>query len=156
MTSRIQDEIRQSRPFKNVASEAHVSLLRTADLVAREIADILKPFGVSATQYNVLRILRGAGPAGLACGEIGERMITQDPDITRLLDRMEKAGWIDRTRDSRDRRVVMTRLTKQGKKLTDELDEPLARVERQRLKQVGEKRLRELVELLDVLRESRA
>lgn len=154
MVSKIQDEIKQSKPFKSIASEAHVALLRTADVVARGITDVLKPFGVSPTQYNVLRILRGAGPTGLACGEIGERMITQDPDITRLLDRMEKAGWIERTRDSRDRRVVMTRLTKQGKKLIDDLEEPLARMERQVLKRVGEKRLRDLVDLLDVMRES--
>ena len=156
MTSKIQDEIKQSKPFKTVAAEALVSLLRTADLVAREVAEVLKPYGVSPTQYNVLRILRGAGPSGLACGEIGGRMITQDPDITRLLDRMEKAGWIERTRDSRDRRVVTTRLTKQGKKIIDELEEPLNRVERQRLKKVGEKRLRELVQLLDIVRESTA
>ena len=156
MTSKIQDEIKQSKPFKTVASEAHVALLRTADLVAREIAEVLKPYGVSPTQYNVLRILRGAGPSGLACGEIGGRMITQDPDITRLLDRMEKVGWIERTRDSGDRRVVVTRLTKQGKKVIDELEEPLARFERKRLKKVGEKRLRELVELLDVMRDSKA
>ena len=156
MTSKIQDEIKQSKPFKTVAAEAHVSLLRTADLVAREVAEALKPYGVSPTQYNVLRILRGAGPSGLACGEIGGRMITQDPDITRLLDRMEKVGWIERARDSRDRRVVTTRLTKQGKKIIDELEEPLNRVERQRLKRVGEKRLRELVELLDAVRESTA
>jgi MarR family transcriptional regulator, organic hydroperoxide resistance regulator len=156
MTSKIQDEIKQSKPFKTVASEAHVALLRTADLVAREIAEVLKPYGVSPTQYNVLRILRGAGPSGLACGEIGGRMITQDPDITRLLDRMEKAGWIERTRDSGDRRVVVTRLTKQGKKVIDELEEPLARFERKRLKKVGEKRLCELVELLDVMRDSKA
>lgn len=153
MAPRIQNEIKQSKPFKSIASEAHVALLRTADVVGREITEVLKPFGVSPTQYNVLRILRGAGPTGLACGEIGERMITQDPDITRLLDRMEKAGWIERTRDSRDRRVVMTRLTKQGKKLTEDLEEPLARMERQVLKRVGEKRLRELVDLLDVMRE---
>jgi DNA-binding MarR family transcriptional regulator len=101
----------------------------------------------------VLRILRGAGPSGLACGEIGGRMITQDPDITRLLDRMEKAGWIERTRDSRDRRVVMTRLTRQGKKLTDDLEEPLSAFERRRLKRVGEKRLRDLVHLLEVVRD---
>jgi MarR family transcriptional regulator, organic hydroperoxide resistance regulator len=153
MVSKIQDEIRQSKPFVNVAAEAHVSLLRTADVVGREIAEVLKPYGVSPTQYNVLRILRGAGPSGLACGEIGGRMITQDPDITRLLDRMEKAGWIERTRDSRDRRVVMTRLTRQGKKLTDDLEEPLSAFERRRLKRVGEKRLRDLVHLLEVVRD---
>lgn len=154
MASKIQDEIKQRKPFKTIASEAHVALLRTADLIGREIAEVLKPYGVSPTQYNVLRILRGAGPGGLACGEIGGRMITQDPDITRLLDRMQKAGWIERTRDSRDRRVVTTRLTKQGKRVMEELEEPLARFERQRLKRVGEKRLHELVELLDVMRSS--
>jgi MarR family transcriptional regulator, organic hydroperoxide resistance regulator len=154
MSTRIQDEIQQTKPFSSVASEAHVALLRTADLVARSLAEALKPFGISGTQYNVLRILRGAGPHGLPCGAIGERMITQDPDITRLLDRMEKAGWIERTRDSRDRRVVITRLTKQGKKLTDEVEAPLAEIERQRMKRVGEKHLRELVRLLDDFRES--
>jgi DNA-binding MarR family transcriptional regulator len=120
----------------------------------RQVSEVLKPYGVSPTQYNVLRILRGAGPAGLACGEIGERLITQDPDITRLLDRMQKAGWIERERDSGDRRIVKARLTRQGKKVIDELDEPLNALERQRVRSVGEQRLRELVQLLDRLRES--
>src|ERR1700682_5880573 len=95
---------------------AFLELLRTTDMLSRGLISVLKTEELSATQYNVLRILRGA-PQGLPCGEIASRMITRDPDVTRLLDRMEKRGLISRSRESRDRRLVLARITPEGLKL---------------------------------------
>src|SRR5438876_7447496 len=95
---------------------AFLDLLRTTDLLSRGLIQVLKTEDLSATQYNVLRILRGA-PAGLACGEIAIRMITRDPDVTRMLDRLEKRGLISRRREERDRRTVMAQLTPEGLKV---------------------------------------
>src|ERR1700694_5664766 len=103
---------------------AFLDLLRTADMLSRGLVQILKTEDISATQYNVLRILRGA-LEGLPCGEIASRMITRDPDVTRLLDRLEKRGLISRCRETRDRRSVMARITPQGLKLLARLDEPV-------------------------------
>jgi len=102
---------------------AFLDLLRTADMLSRGAVEVLKAEDLSPSQYNVLRILRGA-PEGLPCGEIASRLITRDPDVTRLLDRMEKRGLISRARESRDRRMVLARLTSAGLKLVDSLDEP--------------------------------
>src|ERR1700674_5967306 len=104
--------------------EAHVfvSLLRTADALARGAEALLKPYSLSATQYNILRILRGAGEKGLACREVGCRLISRDPDITRLLDRMESRGWIARARAGKDRRVVKTGVTPDGQRSPRPLD----------------------------------
>src|SRR6266849_6704672 len=103
----------------------------------------------SATQYNVLRILRGA-PEGLPCGEIASRMITRDPDVTRLLDRLEKRGLISRCRETKDRRTVMARITQEGLKLLTRLDEPVQADHRKQLGHLGRERLRTLTELLRV------
>ena len=130
---------------------AFVDLLRTTDLLSRRLAPVLKAEDLSSTQYNVLRILRGAG-GDLACGEIGERMITRDPDITRLLDRLEKRNLIARHRDTRDRRTVMTRITSEGLKLLAQLDEPVQAAHRQQLGHLGRQRLQALSELLSVAR----
>src|SRR6266550_7725284 len=102
---------------------AFLDLLRTTDMLSRGLVQVLKAEDLSATQYNVLRILRGA-PDGLPCGEIANRMITRDPDITRLLDRLEKRGFISRSRESKDRRTVTARLTSEGYALLARLDEP--------------------------------
>src|SRR5437868_13403260 len=103
---------------------AFLDLLRTTDMLSRPLAQVLKTEDLSSTQYNVLRILRGT-PEGLTCGEISSRMITREPDITRLLDRLEKRGLISRRRDAKDRRVVMARITPEGMKLLARLDEPV-------------------------------
>src|SRR5438552_19215185 len=103
---------------------AFLDLLRTTDLLSRGPAQVLKTEDLSATQYNVLRILRGS-PEGLACGEIASRMITRDPDVTRLLDRLEKRGLISRCRETKDRRMVLTRISPKGRKLLARLDEPV-------------------------------
>src|SRR5256886_6213573 len=111
---------------------AFLDLLRTCDLLSRGPAQVLKTEDLSATQYNVLRILRGA-PEGLPCGEIGSRMITRDPDITRLLDRLEKRHLVSRSRDSMDRRTVLTRITAEGLKLLSQLDGPIQETHRRQL-----------------------
>jgi len=130
---------------------AFLDLVRTADVLTRGAIGVLKAEDLSNTQYNVLRILRGS-PQGLPCGEIAGRMITRDPDITRLLDRMEKRGLISRARDSRDRRMVLARITPQGLKLVDGLDEPVQTMHRKLLGHMGKGRLRALAELLAAAR----
>ena len=124
-----------------------LDLVQTTDILSRRPALTLKKEDLSPTQYNVLRILRGS-PDGLSCGEIGARMITRDPDITRLLDRMEKRGLISRCRETTDRRTVMARITPAGLELVGRLDEPIQAVHREQLGHLGEGRLRKLSELL--------
>jgi DNA-binding MarR family transcriptional regulator len=126
---------------------AFLDLLRATDLLSRGLIGVLKQEDLSMTQYNVLRILRGA-PEGLPCGEVSSRMITRDPDITRLLDRLEKRGMISRTRESKDRRMVMARITPQGLKLLGRLDEPVQETHRKQLGHLGRERLRALAALL--------
>jgi DNA-binding MarR family transcriptional regulator len=130
---------------------AFLDLLRTTDMLSRGLVTILKPEDLSPTQYNVLRILRGA-PEGLPCGEIAKRMITRDPDITRLLDRLEKRGLISRSREARDRRTVMARVTGAGLKLLARLDEPIQEAHRKQLGHLGRERLRLLTDLLQEAR----
>ena len=131
---------------------AFLDLLRTCDLLSRGTAQVLKTEDLSPTQYNVLRILRGA-PEGLPCGEIANRMITRDPDITRLLDRLEKRGLISRCRETKDRRMVMARITSEGLKLLARLDDPVREVHRKQLGHLGRERLHSLAELLAAARE---
>ena len=126
---------------------AFLDLMRTTDILSRGLVKVLKSEGLSPTQYNVLRILRGA-PEGLPCGEIADRMITRDPDITRLLDRLEKRALISRCRETKDRRMVMARITPEGLKLLDRLDEPVETAHRKQLGHLGQERLRALKELL--------
>jgi DNA-binding MarR family transcriptional regulator len=128
-----------------------LELLRTTDLLTRRLVTLLKPEELSANQYNVLRILRGS-PDGLACGEIASRMITRDPDITRLLDRLEKRKLISRCRETKDRRMVMARITPAGLGLLARLDEPIAEAHRRQLGHLGRERLRALTELLHAAR----
>src|SRR6266446_7358421 len=130
---------------------AFLDLLRTCDLLSRGPAQFLKSEDLSPTQYNVLRILRGA-PAGLPCGEIGSRMITRDPDITRLLDRLEKRELISRCRETKDRRMVMARITQEGLQLLARLDAPVQESHRKQLGHLGRERLRALTELLHACR----
>ena len=110
---------------------------------------MLKQNGLSQTQYNALRILRGAGADGLPCGEIAERMIRHDPDITRLLDRLEAKGWVKRSRNGKDRRVVTARITPEGLALIQPLDEPVARLLGEMLGHLNEGQLRQLIDLLE-------
>jgi DNA-binding MarR family transcriptional regulator len=121
----------------------YLELLRTTDMLSRGIAQLLKEHELSATQYNVLRILRGA-PDGLLCGEIANRMITRDPDVTRLLGRLEKRNLVERHRDPQDRRAVMAKITRNGIQLLTGLDEPILQMHRSQLGHLGVERLRDL------------
>jgi len=130
---------------------AFLELMRTTDMLSRGLVRLLKNDTLSPTQYNVLRILRGA-PGGLFCGEIASRMITRDPDVTRLLDRLEKRDLISRCREAKDRRTVMARITPEGLKLLARLDEPVQAAHREQLGHLGRERLQALTELLRVAR----
>jgi len=153
MKTRLRDEIKQLRPFDSLEQEALLNVLRTADALIQQLGAVLKPFKLSHSQYNVLRILRGASSDGLACQEISERMISRDPDITRLLDRLEARDLVTRTRDQKDRRVVMVRITPEGLRLLDTLHKPIAEVDRSALQHLGEQQLRTLIQLLELARE---
>src|SRR5882724_4067254 len=130
---------------------AFLDLVRTCDLLSRAPARLLKMEDLSGTQYNVLRILRGS-PEGLPCGEVGSRMITRDPDVTRLLDRLEKRRLITRCRETKDRRMVMARITPEGLKLLTRLDEPVEELHCKQLGHMGKNRLLALADLLAVAR----
>ena len=130
---------------------AALDLFRTSDLLSRAGAQLLKSEDLSPTQYNVLRILRGA-PDGLPCGEIASRMITRDPDITRLLDRLSHRRLIGRRRESKDRRVVLTRITPEGLDVLARLDGPMQQTHRKQLGHLGPDRLKQLAELLETVR----
>ena len=148
----LQAELKQKTPFTSREQEAYLSLLRTADALQSQVEARLKEFGLTGTQYNALRILRGAGPEGLPCREIGERMITHDPDITRLLNRLEDRGYVSRTRAKDDRRVVYGRITAGGLKLLREMDGPVEKYGREILRHVGQEKLKQLIELLELVR----
>jgi DNA-binding MarR family transcriptional regulator len=116
--------LKQKRPFASLEQEVYLSVLRTASELSYAIDQFFRPFGITSSQYNVLRILRGAGTDGLCRNEISERMVTATPDMSRLLDRMEKAGWVTRERAENDRRQVSTHITKSGMELLARLEEP--------------------------------
>jgi MarR family transcriptional regulator, organic hydroperoxide resistance regulator len=129
--------------------------LRTTDALETQVEIWLKQFGLTGTQYNALRILRGADQEGLPCREIGERMITRDPDITRLLNRLEDRGFVQRTRAKHDRRVIYGKITAAGLKLLREMDGPLEMHGREMLRHVGQEKLKQLIELLELVRRGR-
>ena len=141
---------KHSRPSPpRLEAQAFVSVLRAADALSREAEALLKPSGLSGTQYNVLRILRGAGPEGLACRDVGCRLISRDPDITRLLDRMEARELIRRAREEKDRRVVKTRITEEGLRILAAMDRPVEDLHRRQLRRIPSKDLRQLLQLLE-------
>lgn len=156
MSGKLASEIRQTKPFASREEEAFLSLGRTWEHLQSRVADLLKDYQLTPTQYNMLRILRGAGKDGLTCSQACERMITPDSDVTRLLDRMESRNLIQRERSKEDRRVVLTRITKQGLAMVDEIDEPLRQRLTQNLGHLGQRRLADLIEMLEVLREGPA
>jgi len=151
--SRLARELRQQRPFRSAAHEALIGLLRTADLVRRNLTAVMRPHGVTVQQYNVLRILRGAGKAGLPTLEIAERMIERTPGITRLLDRLEARGWVTRERCPGDRRQVLCYLTREGGRLLSRLDEPVAAADEEALAVLAPEEKAELIRLLDAIRD---
>ena len=148
MQSTLQGEIQQSQPFSNLREELWLNLSRTAAELSHIIEQKLRPYGLSPTQYNVLRILRGAGPGGLCQYQIKARLVAQVPDVPRILDRMEKAGWVDRVRAEADRRMVMATISPRGLQLAAELDAPMPAVMSQLFQSLDESDLHRLNELL--------
>ncbi len=153
MSPSLQQDIRQSKPFNSLQTEAYLSVVRTSSVLLDGVEALLKPFGISATQYNVLRILRGAGEGGLCRNELRDRMLTRMPDMTRLLDRMEEAGFVTRSREQEDRRMVLTRITPRGSELLNELDSPMTDLHQSQLSRLSDEQLRALVDLLREVRE---
>jgi DNA-binding MarR family transcriptional regulator len=135
-----------------IEEEALLNVVRTAEVLQGAIADFLKEFDLSPVQYNVLRILRGAGAAGATCSQIGERLLTRDPDITRLLDRMEARELIVRERSKEDRRVVIARISERGAALVGSIDQPLRKLNKSRLREFAEDELAGLIAGLERLR----
>ena len=153
MSPKLKDEIKQGKPFESLEAEVFLNLMRTTDALSRGGEEILKLVGLSPNQYNVLRILRGAGDQGLCCREVAERMITRDPDITRLVDRLERRGLVTRSRDSKDRRIITVRISEAGLKILKDLDRPMDDASRNRLSHMDKEDLRRLSELLEAARE---
>ena len=153
MMAKLREEIKQTKPFGSLEDEAFLNVLRTAEAFLRRETEFLKAYEVTLPQYNVLRILRGAEPEGLICREISERMIARDPDVTKLLDRLEARGLVRRERQEKDRRVIVTRATPEGLKLVNELDQPSLKLTEDLLKHLGERKLKTLIRLLEEARE---
>lgn len=152
MTGRLQDEIQQTRPFPNIESEAYLNLVRLVQQLSDRVNATLKGAKLSMPQYNVLRILRGAGAEGLPCGGIAGRMVHRVPDVTRLLDRLEARGLVARRRETGDRRVVRVFITASGLRLIAPLDTPLAALHVEMLGGLGERKLKQLIMLLEEAR----
>jgi DNA-binding MarR family transcriptional regulator len=153
VTSRgLQQELKQHKPFGSLQEEAFLNIARTAAVLEHALAQALKPYDITPTQYNVLRILRGAGPGGLCRSEVGERLVRPVPDVTRLLDRMEEAHLLVRTRGDQDRRYVTTRIAPAGLKLLDRLDPEIGRIHSNHLGHVPRAHLQQLIELLTAVR----
>jgi DNA-binding MarR family transcriptional regulator len=154
MASRLQAEIKQSKPFPHRSSEALLSVLRTAALVEHRINELLRPYGITELQYNVLRILRGAGPEGLCGREISERLVSQVPDVSRLLDRMEGMQLLRRERDADDRRHVTARITPRGLRLLEESTPELEAFERERFRPLDAQLLQRVIDGLADIRDA--
>jgi DNA-binding MarR family transcriptional regulator len=152
MTRRLQDELKQSRPFQSLEQEAYLEIQRTAQVAQRWVAEALKPSGLSPAQFNVLRILRGARPGALSSRMIGERMVNHDPDLTRLLDRLEAQGLVEKTRDIEDRRVVNVRVTKSGMTRVEAASKAVNRRVTEALGPLGPRKLGVLADLLEQVR----
>lgn len=144
------DAARTISDGRNARLEAYVfvALLKAADSLSQEAEQLIKAAGLTSAQYNVLRILRGAEPDGLLCRGISDRMISRDPDITRLLDRMEKNKLITRERQKEDRRVIKTRITAEGLKLLKKLDRPVNELHKNQFRHMPPAQLKRLAELL--------
>lgn len=152
VSGKLAAELRQTKPFASLEEEALLNLERTREFLRQRLTEFFKQFQLTGTQYNILRILRGAGREGVTCSQAAERMVTADPDITRLLDRLEARGLIERERALADRRVVLSRITKEGLALLRAIDKPLAALRKQDLGALGRGRLEQLIEILESIR----
>jgi DNA-binding MarR family transcriptional regulator len=154
MDTTLGEEIGRTKPFASLHQEAYLGILRTAAGLEHGLSEMLKPHGITHTQYNVLRILRGAGDRGLCRNDVRDRMVAKVPDATRLLDRMEAMGLIERQRDSEDRRYVTARITPEGRALLEELDDPVLELHDRQLGALEADELRTLIGLLQSIRRS--
>lgn len=152
MAPKLQQELSQSKPFSSTAEEALLALVRTADRISLAEERFFREHDITPTQYNVLRILRGAGEEGRTCKELRQRLISHVPDVTRLLDRMEREGWIERARNRPDRRIVTTTLTPSGRALVDKLDKPVEQFIQNVMGGVDESHLGGLISVLEEMR----
>lgn len=153
MSGRIQAELKQTKPVSGLEEEAYLNVQRTSNTLNQGIAELLRSHDLTQAQYNVLRILRGAGEGGLNASEIAGRMISRDPDVTRLVDRLEKRGLVERWRCSEDRRVVWTRISQAGLDLINPIDAPLNELHRRLLSHMSQEKLQTLIELLEEARD---
>ena len=151
MAGKIHQEIVLSRKLP-IEVEAFLNVQLTASALMSGVATIIKPFGLSTTQYNVLRILRGAGETGMPCGEVSDRLITRDSDITRLFDRLEKRGYLTRERSDSDRRVVRAKIAQPAIDLLDEIDTPMLDLHAKQFQVLSQEDIAKLIDLLEALR----
>ncbi|HEY1603372.1 MAG TPA: MarR family transcriptional regulator [Pirellulales bacterium] len=151
---RLQQEIKKRGPFQSLEQEVFLNLVRTVDQLSGDSAQLLRRQGLTGSQYNVLRILRGAAEP-LPCSEIAERMIARDPDMTRLLDTLERQGWISRTRSQADRRMVLSEITPAGLALLAPLDSAVVAMHAAQFKHVTRSKLQQLNALLEEVRPPR-
>jgi DNA-binding MarR family transcriptional regulator len=147
-------ELQQTKPFPSLEEEVHVQILYTAQVFAWVVTEALKPAGLSQSQFNVLRILRGAKPDAIPAGKIAERMVNRDPDLTRLLDRLEAAELVEKSRDTEDRRVVNVRITNAGLERVEAASKAVGRAIGIALGSMGARDLNQLAELLELARAS--
>ncbi len=152
MPPNLQVELRQRKPFASLEHEAVLAIARTAAVLEHSTADALKPHGLTPTQYNALRILRGAGEQGLCRNEVRDRLVARVPDATRLLDRLEEMALVRRAREGDDRRFVRSRITPAGLELLGRLDREVTELHHRQLGHLGAERLRSLIALLEVAR----
>ena len=153
MSPSLQQDLKQKKPFRSLQQEAYLSVVRTSTALTDAMEELVKSHGISATQYNVLRILRGSDAEGLCRNALRDRMLTRMPDMTRLLDRMEEAGLVVRVREGDDRRMVMTRITQKGRQLLDDLDAPVMALHRKQMAGLTDAQLRSLSDLLTLVRD---
>ena len=152
MKRRLQSELQMSKPFETLEQEVHVEIQRTAQVAMRWVMEALKPSGLTPPQYNVLRILRGARPEALKCSTISERMITNDPDLTRLLDRLESVGLVEKSRDTADRRAMNVRITARGLQVLESAATAVREKIDVAMAPLGKKKLETLANLLEQVR----
>jgi len=146
----LRQSIKQRKPFESLEQEVFLEVLRTGNALMQDLVDLLRRHALTQPQYNVLRILRGAGPAGLPTGEVGERMVvSREPDVTRLLIRMEERGLVERERRSDNRRFVTARITREGLRLLKALDAPIRRMHMRQLQHMTRRELDLLAGLLE-------
>ena len=155
MSTSLQEELKQSKPFASLEVEAYISLVRTEAILSQRVNALFKAHGITQTLYNLMRIIRGGPEEGVPCATVGERLITRVPDVTRLVDRAVDQGLVTRNRPESDRRVVLLRLTERGDTLLETLRQPLVDLHGEQLGRLPENDLKTLIDLLARLREVR-